>query len=915
MCMRHGFSFHLALVLSLAAGTGNQGADAPRSPVHLGSTLWRVDGSPRSVRYAPDGKTLLVFGENLIHCLDAADGKVLGRLAMRMTAGHVLVGGPRRSWREPPNWAVSDDCRLLANVGDALDDAHRVVVRNVVTGQLVFEVKDRCSRFTTVQFSPDGKLLAAVQDGTIRVWNLATHKEIGAFARADGKLKFEPWVCTFSPDKRVLAALGADALTVRAIYLWDVGGKNPPRRLDCLTNTDSSYCFSPDGKAIYVATSNRLFVCDPATGKVVRTLPEAQTDYFQIAISPDGKRLALRAQESFRLCDVTTGRELFSLAEQDPKMTFTADSRRLVLVQRDAAARIIDAASGRELHHWKGIRSGESLYDSALSPDGTTLATVGETNVIRRWSLTTGKELPIPDGGDGLAATVGFSPDGKMVAVGSLDGVMLWELSTGKPMRKLTRPRLADDPANDRLSMFARLPSSITYTPDGRQLIAGWSNGALTAWDAASGKSAWAARPHRDPVVALAFSTNGCRVISVARERHALLGYMVQPSPVGHVSTIGPPGAQVPIAAPPPFVWSDLAAGGQRRSLGDVGVPLALSPDGRQALTTVEPGKSRLWELLANKLRLELPAGADFGLARISLDGRLAAVADQKGLTLFDLFTSEQRPCQAAPKQLNDGAFSPDSKLFAAVGNDGVIHVWETATGKRLEKFVGHRARVLALAFSPDGKRLASTGDDAAILLWDTGEIPAPVIPVIAGRTAEARPTLGRARLGELWQQLASDDAARAYQALVQLAQHPVEATALLREQLKPVVQPTDEQLARLIADLDNDSFRVREAAHSTLERLGPLAEAKLRQTLVRGPSAELKARLESLLQRLASRDGPEIAPDQMRVLRAVELLERLGTPEARELLERLSKGAEGALLTEEAKRAVKVSRAGPRTK
>lgn len=67
-------------------------------------------------------------------------------------------------------------------------------------------------------------------------------------------------------------------------------------------------------------------------------------------------------------------------------------------------------------------------------------------------------------------------------------------------------------------------------------------------------------------------------------------------------------------------------------------------------------------------------------------------------------------------------SFAPDGKMIAAGGDDGSVHVWDTATGKELYKLKGHTGIIRSVAFSPDGKLLLSAGQDAtdAVKLWNT---------------------------------------------------------------------------------------------------------------------------------------------------------------------------------------------------
>src|SRR5262249_32213803 len=142
--------------------------------------------------------------------------------------------------------------------------------------------------------------------------------------------------------------------------------------------------------------------------------------------------------------------------------------------------------------------------------------------------------------------------------------------------------------------------------------------------------------------------------------------------------------------------------------------------------------------------------------------------------------------------------------------------------------------------------------------------------------------------------------AARAYQAVWALASAPEQAVPLFRERLQKV-PATDQgqRIARLIADLDSDEFAVREGATRELQELGRAAEQPLRQALTKGLSLEARRRVEQVLDKLKAEAA---SPDALRAPRAVEVLELIGTPEARKVLEEWAGGAPEAVLTQEAK-------------
>jgi WD40 repeat protein len=68
-------------------------------------------------------------------------------------------------------------------------------------------------------------------------------------------------------------------------------------------------------------------------------------------------------------------------------------------------------------------------------------------------------------------------------------------------------------------------------------------------------------------------------------------------------------------------------------------------------------------------------------------------------------------------------AFSPDGRLLATVGADGVIRFWDLANGAELRRLGGNGDQPAGVAFSPDGRLLAASGTDADIRLWDLAEV------------------------------------------------------------------------------------------------------------------------------------------------------------------------------------------------
>ena len=172
--------------------------------------------------------------------------------------------------------------------------------------------------------------------------------------------------------------------------------------------------------------------------------------------------------------------------------------------------------------------------------------------------------------------------------------------------------------------------------------------------------------------------------------------------------------------------------------------------------------------------------------------------------------------------------------------------------------------------------------------MWDVG----PESPRQPNKSRE----LSTKEWEALWGDLASEDAARAFNAMKELHTTPGQTMQLLRSHLRPIPLADTPRVKRLLADLDADAFAVRDKATKELDELGESVEPLLRQAMQDTPSPEMRRRVDGLLDKLAA------SPERLRTVRALEVLERLNTRESRQLLDRLAQGAPGVWLSIEAK-------------
>jgi tricorn protease-like protein len=469
--------------------------------------------------------------------------------------------------------------------------------------------------------------------------------------------------------------------------------------------------------------------------------------------------------------------------------------------------------------------------------------------------------LGVPQAGTWAALySVAFSPDGKLLASGSSDRtVRLWDVATGKEVRQ-----------------FGKLTGqvfSVTFAPDGKGLAAAAVNDLIWVWEPSTGKQ----------IVEIASALGRSNLLK-----------SVAYSPDGSLLAMAGGNSMIRLR--------EASTGNEVRSFGGPGGTInsiTFSPDGKTLATVSHDRRIRLWEVATGK---ELHSIPEFGnianCVRFSPDGKFLATGGTDGQTrLWDMAREECKfQIPAHVEGVSSLAFSPDCRTLATGGADQVVRLWEVATGKERLALRGSRGLIHSVAFSPDGRMLASGNHgDATVLLWD--------ITGLRGQARGAAGPLPAREIETLWTGLGSNDAGKAYRAVWALAAANKQAVALLGERLRPQPKADQAQIDRLLGDLDSERFAVRDKAMQQLEKLGIQAQPALQRVLKGEPSLEVRRRVEELLDKLS---GWVRAADVLQLVRGVEVLEKIGSPEAKDTLHRLAKQTEDTTLAENAREAIK---------
>jgi hypothetical protein len=340
-------------------------------------------------------------------------------------------------------------------------------------------------------------------------------------------------------------------------------------------------------------------------------------------------------------------------------------------------------------------------------------------------------------------------------------------------------------------------------------------------------------------------------------------------------------------------------------------VGLAFSPDGKSLAVANNRGSTiseiSVWDTKSGKsIWKQATQNRLVASLAFSPNGKVLATGDQNGLirlwqantgNTFRQFRgtgSDRTLLSCAP------VFSPDGRTLA-VGSQaskqqgGMVRLWEIASGTVRWESSGPQGAVSSLAFSRDGRILALGSMDTSILLWELWKDPR--------EDRQNSRDLSSKELEELWSDLSASDAQKAFKTMKQLA-GAKQAVTFLKQHLRAVVpRPVNaKDVANWIKDLDADEFSTRQEATRELKQAGKAAESALQETLKKNPSTEMRRRVELLLDDLETTewDLQIVGP-----LRALEILEYVGSPEAQELLKELTLGEAKAEFTQEAKAAL----------
>jgi WD40 repeat protein len=790
------------------------------------------------------------------------------------------------TYTEVVSLALSHDAKLLA----AADRDGRVYLWDADTGKTRFITQANMGK--RVVFSPDGNWLALGEEGAFEVRNLRKD-EPPRLAMGNGERAF-----VFSPDSKSIAVARADESDVVA---YDIATGNELARYTGFEGNPTALGFSPDGKRLAAAVMPmvekedtpvvRIGIWDMSKPDKVKQLDHEGKSVRNLQFLADNKTLI--AQVNVRLIgwDAITGKKIETI-KHTVGSSYALDAARKKIATTDGP-KVAEFDGGKTLHEFEAPALIRIL---AMSGDGKLLAACparfeSASPRIMLWDLTTDKERTVAEAHRHYVDAVAFAHDGKTIATAShVEGVArIWSAADAKLFHALKLDSLkAKESGGPRIRRT--LSDGLAYSADRPELFIGGQR-----WDLTKG----------EPIPLMADDdfrfeqTNSYRAVFTPDARraasflngHALLFW--EPGTAKTIQQIEPAGkksygewaavafhssGKVAVTGkwflprnpedPTPledtiYVW-DLETGKSLRSFRTSRTAVArmmLSPDGETLAVIGFPTRLELWHLPSGRLLREM------------------YLADVENL-----------PNTVSLPTL---AFAPHGQWIAFAHREGEILLLETMTGKEIHAYKGHNGYITALAFAPDSRRMLSGGRDTTALLWS-------VIPEDSPRPASWDDA------DRMWLSLGGPSMP-AYRVVWALAGNPKKAIEVIGKRLEPDGGASQKEIAELVANLASPKFAQREPAIKRLKVIGVRAFPELEAALKKSPDIETTRRIQELLKTVET----ALTPETLRDLRALQVLEMVGTAETRAVIVRVAAGDVGAAKTRLAQAALDRMRQG----
>src|SRR5215472_3190204 len=559
----------------------------------------------------------------------------------------------------------SPDGALLAS---ASDDSS-VKLWDVASGRELRTLRGHASLVLAVAFSPDGAMLASGgSEGTVPLWNVANGQRIRTLTGPTELVSS----LEFSRDGRWLVAACWD----KTVRVWETTSGTLKVTLRHAENQNSA-AISPDGRVVISGGyDQKLTVWNVASAQPIGTVGADDT-VWRVAMSPDGKLAAASTGHTVTLCDLTSLKKLvsFPVAANDGFLAFSKDGERLAFGRTEV--HLLNIATQKETD-WLTL-PGDQLLVGTLSADWQWASWGGFDNTVHILNIAKKIDLPTANVNIGAVRSARLSPDGRWIATGGVDkAITLWDLATGEVAASI--------PQTD-------LVSNLAFSRDGRVLASSLGiGGTVQLWGIPSFTPAGVLPTKENS--RLAFGKDGLLATS------GFSSFQIQ-------------------------LW-DTETKKLRRTINtrhSQGVTaLGFSPDG-SLIGSGGAGGIQIWAANTGALVQTIPAKvAEMNGMAFSPDNkRVASGLGVAGRTakIWDVATGTELASMTSPAgSVDEVLFTPDATQLITGGQNS-IRVWDSRNARLIRTVGSHPGGVNSIDLTSDVKLLVSSGQDGTTRIWD----------------------------------------------------------------------------------------------------------------------------------------------------------------------------------------------------
>jgi len=430
--------------------------------------------SVTEVSFSPDGKNLLSFSEDQVS--NDSNQNVNHCKMWDLNTGMELVGLLNKQKGFVTTATFSPDGKKIVSGGKdgtiTIWTADEKLDKALLQGEM-FDIVGMDIK--------NNEIIAWNSEGILKHWDFKTGAELKEYNQAK-EIK--------TGIKRVVLLDNCETLIVWDkifnIWLIDTTAEKPKIVVDGNKKEPEIVCFLiKDKKAETINQKGNLTTFDLERNKEIKSRVLESWDRSNATFSPDGRKIASNLGIRIKIWDAETGKELQNLighTHEVISISFSLDSKKIASSSRDKSIKIWDTETGEELQNLLGHT--EEITSISFSPDGKRLLSSSgdsggnvqkDTNHLKLWDLTTGKELAILNNQKGSVYAATFSPDGKKIASGSWDNsIKIWNAETGKEFGTLMGHN--------------NLVISLSFSPDGKKIASGCYDGIIKIWDEATSK-------------------------------------------------------------------------------------------------------------------------------------------------------------------------------------------------------------------------------------------------------------------------------------------------------------------------------------------------------------------------------------------------------------------------------------------